>query len=131
MDSLTKRGIIAVIVFFLIICTTAVVSFFIGRANYRLNDAIRRESGAAATVNRELADEQQRAAEFNQQAIRQLEEIRGITEETNRSLQELGKLNRGSSNISAQIREEANLLAYYFRSVSGILSDGPDPMGSN
>jgi len=80
------------------------------------------QSGTAADVNRAITVEQQRELERNQQAIAAVESIRGIAEETDRALTELGQLNRGSSDISKAIREQIVILENNHRSVSGILS---------
>jgi hypothetical protein len=121
MGKQTVRLIFIIIALTILMVSGCVVAFFIGRANYRSNGATGQQLTTAESVNSELGEEQQRAAEFNQSAIRQLEEIRRITEETDSSLSKLRELNNGSSNISAQIREEATLLAHYFRSVSSML----------
>ena len=137
MEKITKFGIGIIAAFILIVCTAAVVAYFVGRAHPAAGGRAGRELEAAADLNRAIAGEQQFAVGEVRYSREQLEaslgslaEIRRITQETNSSLGELGGLNRRSGDISTQIRTEANLLANYLRGVSNILGDIPDPMGS-
>jgi len=103
--------------------TVGVVSYFIGRSNSGANGGAGRQLEEARRVNTELAGEQQRTIELNQRAISTIERIGAITEETSGSLRELGDVNRRSSDLSTAIREEATLLANYFRSISSVLDN--------
>jgi len=119
-----------IVAFILILIVCSVVSFFIGRANNRIDGGTGSQLRNAAAISREIADEQHRTVELNQRAIVTVERIRSFTQETDRSLTELGQLNRRSSDISTQIREEAKLLEDYFRGVSNIISNESNNMGS-
>lgn len=129
MDALLKRGIIILVATFFIMCTVAVVAFFVGRSYNRINEPVRQQLERAAEINRELADEQQRAIKAAERATRQLEAIRRLTEDADQSLKELINANRRSSDISAQIRAQANLLADYFRDVSSIVDNNINNVG--
>ena len=130
MEKISKRGVIILIAVIVIICTVSVVAYFIGRANQSTDGRTGSELERAADINRELADEQRRTIENNQRAIEFAENIRGITEETNSALRQLGELNRRSSDIPALVRAETALLANYYWSISHIVSDYFDNMGS-
>jgi len=130
MDALYKRGILILIAIFIIMVSAVVVAYFIGRSYNRVDGGVGREFETATIINSTIRDEQQRtldaisnSASDVGRSLELIEAIRGITKETDSSLRELGELNRRSSDISAQIREEALLLADYFWRVSSILSD--------
>jgi len=130
-DKVYRFGIVIIIGFFIITCTVGVVAYFIGRADTRTDSGTGTEPGSPGDINRKITEEQRRTLERTERAIATIERIRGITEETNNSLSELGSVNRRASDISAAIRAEADLLADYFRSVSNILSDNADYLGSD
>ena len=129
MEKINKHFIVFLIAVFIIICTVAMVTYFIGRAHNRANEGTGLQLGDAAELNRTITDEQRRNLDRVERSVDALERIRGITEETNSALAELGMVNRGSGNISATIREEAYLLADYLYSVSDITSDFFDNIG--
>ena len=117
-----NSGIIVLVGFSIMLAAVGMVAYNIGRAHKGTNAGVGQELGAAAGTYRELTTEQRTNLEL-------VERIRSITEETNIAYGKLGELNRGSSNISAQIRAEAELLENYYRSIRGILGDNADNLG--
>jgi len=113
----TRNGLIlflsAILLFGAVI---GMVAYYIGRTHSGTDERIRQELAEARRVNIELKREQQRDLEF-------IARIRTVTEETTGIIGEFGELNRGLSGISKAIAEEADLLANYHRSVSGIVDD--------
>jgi len=109
----------------LCVVTLCAIAYSIGRGQHnRTNITTGSELNTAADVNRQLATEQQRTADTVAAAIDTVAAIRAVTAKTDSALAELRELNRGSSDISAQIRAQAQLLADYFRSVNNLVNDG-------
>jgi hypothetical protein len=121
----------------LLIFTIVSGCFIIGQSNTAFDGRAGSEFDAAGRINSEIADEQQRAlggvADSQDRigrSLEALERIRGITASANSALGELGELNRGSSDISAAIRAEAQLLEGYLRSISSVLGSLYGDMGA-
>jgi hypothetical protein len=120
-EKVRKRYIVICIAVILLFCAGIVVAYFVGRNNRSATGSIGLQLNNAAELNREIADEQRRAADNNQRAIEFAERIRRITAEANSSYTELGIFNRGSGDISAQIRAENKLLSDYYRNINDIV----------
>jgi len=116
-----KTNIVVIVIYIIVTVALCVGSYLLGRSHSGTDSGTGRELSEAARVNQQLGAEQQRTVEV-------IERIRGITEETDSSLRELGEANRRASDISAQIRAEAVVLANYFRSVSDIVNNYTDNM---
>jgi len=129
-DALYRRGLVIFIAAIVFMAATAVAAYFVGRAHSTVDAGTGAELIRATETNRELGAEQQRELERNRGAYEAVERIRGITADANRSLAELGELNRRAGDISAQIRAEADILADYFRGVSGVIDGYADNLGS-
>jgi len=130
MDTMYRNGIILLFGFLVVLVAGVVVSFFIGRAHSSIDGRVERELEAASAVIEQLRAEQQRTLDDLARSVGALENIRRITQETARDLRGIGTTHRRSEEISAAIAEEAHLLANYFSSVSGVLGDYSDSLGS-
>ena len=108
------------IVFFLL---GGAIAFNISGTNSGASGRSGQKFSAATSLNRIIADEQRRELERNKQAVAAVERLRGIHQEADSAIRELGLVNRGSGDLSALIRAEVNILEDYFRSVGSELDN--------
>lgn len=104
----------------LLICSATIGFCF---RNKETNRSVGGYTETARGVNNELKGEQQTALTGTTEAINSAFIIGRISEKTNSTIEQLGGLDRRSSDIYTQIRAECDILENYLNSISSIIDD--------